>query len=617
MIKHDRPSIERNPSKMAYQAISQYGLIGNMYTAALVAMNGSIDWFCMPYFDSPSVFARMLDDERGGFFRIAPKEQCKEQQFYYPETNVLITRFLHPDGVGELADFMPVTEAMQQSGPPHYIFRRLTCVRGEIRFGLCCAPAFDYGRASHEIQLDQRGAIFRSGKNHMALISPSSLHVQENRVETELVLHEGETQTFVLNYSQTNHEDLLALRFYDEEVYERTIEFWHRWLNQCTYSGRWRETVYRSALILKLLTFEPTGAIVAAPTTSLPEELGGVRNWDYRYTWIRDASFTVYGLLRIGFVSEVSHFMQWLFDRIQEAGEENGQLKIMYRLDGGKVPLDQELPHFSGYRDSKPVRIGNSAAEQLQIDIYGELMDAVYLYNKYGDPISYNLWESLEPLLNWVCHNWRQKDQGLWEVRSKPEQFVFSKVMCWVALDRAIRLAQKRSFPADISHWLDERNKIYREVMEKGWNKEMNTFVQHYDSHALDASNLIMPMVFFLAPTDPRLQGTLDATLKHLVSDSLVFRYLNVDDGLSGGEGTFCMCSFWLVEALTRAGRVAEARLIFEKMLSYANHLGLYSEEISPTGDLIGNFPQAFSHFALISAAFNLNRTIDNARRKR
>ena len=598
---------------MTYKPISDYGLIGNMHTAALVGKDGSIDWYCLPHFDSPSVFAAILDEAKGGYFKIAPSEACNHQQFYYPETNVLISRFLHPDGVGELTDFMPVKTDGDFTGPePHQIFRRISCVRGSIHFRLECYPAFDYARADHRTEVGEKGAVFRDGQEgSMALGLCSDIPLQSigKGVEAEFTLSEGENLIFVLNLG-LNGNDPLAGDFDGDKALDEVIHYWQSWLGQCTYQGRWREMVYRSALTLKLLTFAPTGAMVAAPTTSLPEEIGGERNWDYRYTWIRDASFSLYALLRIGFTHEAGRFMDWLIARTTEKNPD-GSLQIMYGIDGRHELQESVLDHFEGYQGSSPVRVGNGAANQLQLDIYGELMDAIYLYNKYGTPVSYGLWNSLGPLLDFVCENWDKPDEGIWEVRSGKQHFVYSKVMCWVTLDRALRLADKRSFPADTIRWRETRDKIYKEVMSKGWDREQQSFIQHYDSTNLDASNLIMPLVFFVSPQDPRMLATLNRTMKYLVSDSLVFRYRDWEDGVSGGEGTFTLCTFWLVEALTRAGRVSEARLIFEKMLSYANHLGLYSEEISPTGELIGNFPQAFSHFSLISAAYNLDRAID------
>ncbi len=439
----------------------------------------------------------------------------------------------------------------------------------------------------------------------------------------DFTLIEGQTVTFALGGTASESLDNTNLLTEPEadEFFRTTVDYWRRWLAQSSYRGRWREMVERSALALKLLTYETTGTIVAAPTCSLPEELGGQRNWDYRYTWIRDAAFTLYALLRIGFTDEASRFMGWIEDCTKDLNPD-GSMQIMYGIDGRHDLKEETLDHLEGYKGSRPVRIGNGAYGQLQMDIYGELIDAVYLYDKYGTPISYDFWTHIRKLVNWVCDNWRRTDEGIWEVRGGQQHFVYSKVMCWVAVDRGLRLADKRAFPADRARWYSTRDKIYEEVMDRGWNSGLQSFVQSYGSDTLDASTLILPLVFFISPTDPRMLGTIDAINRSpavggLVSNSLVHRYDTgtTADGLTGDEGTFNMCTFWLVEALTRAGRfdrtrLNEARLMFEKMLSYANHLGLYAEETGPTGEALGNFPQAFTHLALISAAFNLDRAL-------
>ena len=588
-----------------------------MHSVALVGMDGSIDWLCFPHFDSPSIFAAILDDEKGGRFQISPASgdfTCK--QLYWPDTNVLITRFFSPDGVGEVTDYMPVG-APENGHGHHQLIRRVKVVRGEMSFRMECFPAFDYAREKHETRIAAGGACFYSSQLGLGLATRVPLEQRGSGAVAEFTLQEEQAAVFVLQELEAGAGCGVSLSEQEtEELLRQTVEYWRRWLSKCTYTGRWRERVYRSALALKLLTFEPTGAIVAAPTCSLPESLGGERNWDYRYTWIRDAAFTLYGLLRIGFTEEAAQFMGWLESRCQHSNPD-GSLQLMYGIDGRSDLTEETLDHLAGYRGSRPVRIGNGAYDQLQLDIYGELMDAVYLYNKHGDPISYDLWTRLRVLVNWVCDNWQQKDEGIWEVRGGQRHFVYSKLMCWVAIDRGLRLASKRSFPADRDRWLKVRDEIYEEIMEWGWSAERKSFVQSYDDDTLDASNLIMPLVFFLSANDPRMLGTLDATNRSpkdggLVSNSLVYRY-DVEkspDGLEGEEGTFNLCSFWLVEALTRAGRVDEARLIFEQMLGYSNHLGLYSEEIGPGGEALGNFPQAFTHLTLISAAFSLNRVL-------
>ena len=585
-------------------------------------MNGSIDWLCLPHFDSPSVFAAILDDQKGGRFRISPVSAgARHKQFYWPSTNILVTRFLHADGVGELEDYMPVGGA---GSVPDELIRRVRVVRGSMSFHLECRPALNYARSSHTTRLDEHGVRFDGPGISLGLAAPMRLQRDGDGVVADFVLKEGEKAAFVLRLLDPNDQQRRCPGVDEaEDLFRATVEFWRRWLSKCTYKGRWREVVERSALTLKLLSFEPTGAIVAAATCSLPEAIGGVRNWDYRYTWIRDAAFTLYGLVRIGFTEEAARFLAWLKDRWQDADSSGaGPLQLMYGIDGRVDLTEETLDHLDGYRGSRPVRIGNAAHRQLQLDIYGELMDAVYLHNKYVEPIDYDSWTRLRRLIDWLCDNWNREDEGIWEVRGGRRNFVYSKVMSWVAVDRSLRLADKRSFPADRTRWLQTRDAIYEDVLTKGWNSHRKAFVQAYGSDALDASSLLMPLVFFMAPNDPRMVSTVDAIRKQLdagglAADGLVYRYdpAAAPDGLPGREGTFNMCSFWLVEALTRAGRtdpsrLEGARLLFEQMLGYANHLGLYAEQTGPSGEALGNFPQAFTHLALISAAFNLDRTL-------
>ena len=607
---------------MTYQPIQNYGIIGNMRTVALVGLNGSIDWLCFPHFDSPSVFGAILDDKKGGRFQIAPvREGNTTKQLYWPDTNILITRFLSPDGVAEIQDFMPVSFAGRSSWQ-NQLIRRVKGIRGSLEFRMQCHPAFDYARAPHDVRIHKQGVTFHSLQLSLGLASDVPFISVREGVEATFTLQEGQSAIFGLRSIQPDEgcgwcpsEDEA------EKLFEGTVEFWHRWLSQCTYAGRWREMVYRSALVLKLLTFEPTGAIVAAPTCSLPEMIGGGRNWDYRYTWLRDAAFSIYALLRIGFRTEATAFMQWMETlSLDENGDSPPQ--IVYGIDGRRDLNEQTLDHLEGYKGSRPVRIGNGAYSQLQLDIYGELLDSLYLYNKHVMPISYDVWSRVRRRLNWLCDHWQLPDEGIWEVRGGRRHFIYSKVMCWVAFDRGLRLAEKRSFPAERSRWLDARDKIYEEVILKGWSEKRQAFVQHYDSESLDASNLIMPLVFFMSPTDPRMLKTIETINRGssqggLVNDGLVYRYDTAqgEDGVMGDEGTFNICTFWLVEALTRAGRtdrknLDEARLLFERMLGYANHLGLYAEQTGPSGEALGNFPQGFTHIALISAAFNLDRAL-------
>jgi GH15 family glucan-1,4-alpha-glucosidase len=605
-----------------YQPIENYGVIGNMRTVALAGMHGSIDWFCYPDIDSPSIFGALLDDAKGGRFRIAPvDESVRRKQFYWPSTNILVTRFFNDEGIVELQDLMPLRRGVILPGS---IYRRLRCVRGKVHFRVECRPAFDYGRQPHQLTLCQYGARFDSAGLSITLSSSVPLSEGESSsAGAQFVLEQGQSALFILTgcvgrESAPPPPDEEAA----EELFNETVKYWRDWLSACNYRGRWREQVQRSALLLKLLTFQPTGAIVAAPTCSLPEVIGGGRNWDYRYTWIRDAAFTVYAFVRIGFKEEAAAFVDWLANFTARTPRIEDRGRTLLTVHGEPQAPEEILSHWEGYRGSAPVRVGNAAIDQFQSDIYGEAMDSLYLYNKHVSPISYDFWTRIRDRIDWICDNWQRPDNGIWEFRGRQEDFVYSKVMNWVALDRGLRLADKRSFPANRARWAAERDRIYEEVMTRGWNASRNAFTQSYGSEDLDASLLVMPLVFFMAPTDPRMLGTLDAIMKDprdggLLSDSLVHRYPPGKDGLAGDEGTFNMCSFWLVEALTRAGqadpeKLDQARIIFERMLGYANHLGLYAEQTSSQGEALGNFPQAFTHLALISAAFNLDRVLGN-----
>ncbi len=595
---------------MAYLPIEDHGIIGNLRTAALVGADGTVDWLCLPRFDSPSVFAAILDDEKGGHFRLKPRSYARSQQLYLPDTNVLLTRFLSPEGVAEVLDLMPVLE---RRGDRQRLVRGVRVVRGAVTMKAECKPAFHYARQNHEVHVGKKGAVFESSGASLGLATDVPLAKgPKGTAQARFTLKEGEKAAFVLS-QLAGGEDGPGEPLSAEAVFDllwEQVEYWRRWLSTCTYHGRWREAVHRSALALKLMVYEPTGALVAAPTMGLPEAIGGERNWDYRYSWLRDAAFTLYALISIGFEEEARNFMGWLEECCRQSGR---TLMPLYAIDGSTDVPETELSHLSGYRGSRPVRLGNGAHTQLQLDLFGAVLDAAYLYNKYGAPVDYDVWENLHRVLDWLCDNWREPDEGMWEVRGGRQHFVSSKVLSWVALDRALRIARQRGLPAEEGRWSEQRNAIYREVMKEGWNPQKNSFVQHYGSQALDASLLLMPLVKFVGPTDPRWLSTLDRIQEDLVHDNLVDRYevgLAADDGFSSKEGSFSLCSFWLVECLTRAGRLGEARFALEKMFSYANHLGLYAEEIGPSGEALGNFPQAFTHLSLISAAVHLDRAL-------
>jgi GH15 family glucan-1,4-alpha-glucosidase len=608
-----------------YPNISDHGLIGDLQTAALVDTRGTIDWFCFPRFDSPSVFASLLDTDRGGFCRIAPDmTDYVTRQLYLPDSAILVTRFMTDEGVGEVIDFMPVAE-----GPAtdrHRVVRIVRVVRGSMRFIMEAQPRFDYGRAKHETRVMDQGAVFSSESDDFQL----TLHrvgdpVQrdgrrageveriDDGISVHITLHAGETTGLMLESGGAAPRQVSTGEV--TELFEQTRDYWRRWLDRSTYTGRWREMVTRSAMTLKLMTYAPTGALVAAPTAALPEQVGGERNWDYRYTWVRDASFSVYALLGLGYTEEARAFVGWLMHRITESvGDASGPLKIMYRVDGSSDLFEETLDHFEGYRGSSPVRIGNGAADQLQLDIYGEAMDSIYLADTNGLQLPHEGWTQIRRVIDWLCDNWDQSEEGIWETRGGRQSFTYGRVMCWVAFDRAIRLAQSHGRPASIDRWTQERDKIYEQIISKGWHEGRKAFVQHYDTDVLDASLLQMPLMGFVAPRDPLWISTLSAMDEELVSDSLVYRYnpSASPDGLRGSEGTFSLCSFIYVDALARSGRLDDARLTFEKMMTYSNHLGLFSEEIGLTGEQIGNFPQAFSHLALINAAVNLDYQLDH-----
>jgi len=672
-----------------YVAVSDHGLIGNLRTAALVSLDGSIESYCVPHFDSPSIFARILDKDKGGHFSITPTIPFSTKQNYLPSSNVLQTKFMNDQGVVSVTDFLPRPRKDVGHSTPKpllpWLIRRIECVRGSLPVIVQCAPAFNYARSAHittfiddETIPDgvQKKALFKSDELSLDLryISECSQNASEDVHPPEVVLKlldlsakghkgpgvqslftltEGQVVTFVLrtppedlppvipgqdnkNKGKIPREDSPPTSFHKRRVEDpyltkellssllhTTIKYWYDWVSQSTYTGSWKEAVLRSALALKLLTFELTGAVVASPTFSLPEFIGGVRNWDYRATWIRDSSFTLYALIRLGFTEEANSFLEFIFERLRHKNAD-GSINIMYTIHGGSELEEIELNHLDGHKQSRPVRIGNGAATHIQLDIYGELMDCVYLGQKFGKPLSYDDWVLVRELVDYVVAHKNDIDLSIWEVRNHMRNFTFSKLMLWVAIDRGLRLADKRSLPCpNRLKWLEARDELYEEIMVKAWNKEGKYFGQTYeDTSALDSCVLIMPLVFFMPASDPRFLGTLKQCLKSpekggLTSNGLVYRYdvSKSSDGVAGEEGTFCMCTLWCIEALTRAGQtdrklLPKAVSMFEDFLLYLNHVGLCTEEISEAGEALGNAAQAFTHVTLISAAYNLSRTL-------
>jgi GH15 family glucan-1,4-alpha-glucosidase len=603
---------------MSYQPIENYGIIGDLNTIALSGMNGSIDFMCFPYFDSPSVFASLLDENKGGYFLITPKlKDSKNKQMYIPDTNVLLTRFLSEDGVGEITDFMPVDN---NSGG--MLIRRVTNVRGSLDYRMWCCPRFNYARSEHSAEMagSENVVVFTSkgpDKTKLRLKSNTSLQLKDGDAFAEFSLKEGQSVDFILEQADSKKSTGSNTdKFVSSKMFE-TMNYWKDWVSLSKYRGRWIGIINRSALVLKLMTSIKYGSLIASPTFSLPEFIGGDRNWDYRYTWIRDASFTIYTLINLGYVKEAGAFMKWVEKECQDIGNA-GYLGLMRSINGNNTPDEKVLQNLEGYKKSYPVRIGNNAKDQIQLDIYGELMDSVYLYNKYGEPISFGFWNDITGQINWLCDNWSLEDEGIWEVRGGKRQFLYSRLMCWVAFDRAIRLAKMRSFPVP-GRWPEERDKIFRTIFDDFWNDKLKSFVQYKGADTVDASVLLMPLMRFISPTDPMWLSTLEQVEKELVSDSLVYRYRHTEaapDGLKTGEGTFSMCTFWYIECLSRSGQLQKARLYFEKMIGYANHLGLYSEQLGFQGEHLGNFPQAFTHLGLISAAINLNTRLNDERNR-
>lgn len=591
--------------------IEDYGLIGNLNTTALVSKQGSIDFLSYTRFDSPTIFGALLDREKGGFFSIEVEcEQVNHKQLYLPDTAILLTRYLTNVGIAELTDFMPLEEEENQ----FILVRKLKVIKGNLNIRVELRPRFEYGKYEFNLEQEDDHLVMRSKgpeANTCHLLCNLDFKMEGASLTTEICLSAGDEINFALVSANTEHSESnksKSLEYYANQSFENTIHFWRNWTNKSTYTGRWRDIVNRSAITLKLLTSCRYGSPIAAATLGLPERIGAERNWDYRYTWIRDAAFTMYSFLRLGYTDEARKFIAWIQQRSLEIDTAEA-LKLMYRIDGTINLEEVTIPHLEGYQGSDPVRAGNDAFNQFQLDIFGELIDTIYLYNKNAEPISYDFWLSLIKFIDYVCQHWKRKGHGMWEVRDEKREFLISKVMSWVALDRGIRIAENRAFPAPLERWRQTRDDIFNDVFNNFWNPELGAFVQYRGATTLDASALLIPLVRMLSPKEPRWISTLRAIEKELVTDSLVYRYKlsnGASDGLSDDEGTFSMCSFWYIECLAKSGQLEKAILCFEKMLGYANHLGLYSEQISLNGEQLGNFPQAFTHLGLISAAYQL-----------
>jgi len=594
-------------------------MVGDLQTAALVSSGGTIDWWCTPRFDSPSIFASLLDSERGGHCRLAATNSDAEamtRQLYMSDTAILITRFLGSEGVGEVADFMVPIES-REATERHRLIRAVRVVRGKRTFAFECRPRFDYARAGHALaRTGEDSAVFRGpGVDlHLQAVGPMALQAEDGDITTRFTLEAGQTAAIVLTTDAAGSQPPAPLSEDDIRAeFESCNAFWHRWLRKSTYRGRWQDMVNRSAITLKLLTYAPTGAPIAALTMGLPEQIGGERNWDYRYTWIRDASLSVGSLIDLGFEEEANAFREWVRDRVSAGGTVSGEpLQIMYRIDGDPHLSEEILDHLEGYRGSAPVRAGNAAADQIQMDIYGE---AIYALTQSKEVGSVRQWNGITKIVDWLADHWDRPDEGIWETRGGREDFTYSRLMTWVAFDRSIRLATAVARPADLARWTRTRDEIFQQIIHRGWHDKREAFVQHYDTDVLDASLLLMPKVGFIPPRDPAWLSTLDAMDRELVSDGLVYRYdpEASPDGLRGSEGTFSLCSFMYIEALAHADRLRQARYDFDKILTYANHVGLFAEEIGLSGEQLGNFPQAFTHLALISAAITLNEHLERA----
>jgi GH15 family glucan-1,4-alpha-glucosidase len=600
-------TMERAP----FKPLADYAVIGDQRTCALVGTDGSIDSFCFPRFDSPSVFAALLDPERGGYWQIAPRlPDASRRQLYIPDTNVLLTRSLSTGGVGELVDFMPV----EDRGGARALVRRARAVRGELEFDCVLAPRFAYATANHRVIRTADGSIVFESEDGIALRLRVDVPCElvDGDVRARFRLRTGETASFVLEPAELGDASPWQTSKALDEAFDRTVRYWHRWARRSSYRGRWVEPVHRSALVLKLMQDADHGTFVAAPTFGLPEWPGGTRNWDYRYVWIRDTAFALHALHRLGIVDEADRFIEWV-SRLDPPRSGEAPLRVLYRVDGRSDTQEQVLEQLSGYLDSRPVRVGNAAADQLQLDIFGELLDTIAIYDRDREPVHLDTWRLVTEIADWVAGNWQLEDDGIWEMRSGRREFLHSRVMCWVALDRAMHLAARNSLPGANDRWHRERDAIFDDVQRRFWSSELGAFVQTPSRSTVDASSLVMPLVRFISPTDPRWRSHLREVERVLVEDATVYRYPphRRDDGLPGPEGSFSVCSFWFVECLALAGEIERAQLLFDKMLSYANHVGLYSEQLGPAVEHLGNMPQLLTHLGLINAATTLDRVLD------
>ena len=590
-----------------YLPIEDYGIIGNLQTAALVSLTGSIDFMCFMRFDSPTIFCRLLDADHGGHFSVQPLMQdMVTKQLYLPDSNILVTRFFSEEGIAEIIDYMPVNEQELNLA----VIRKITTVRGKINFKMTCAPRFNYARDKHTLKQESDQAYVFVPQTQtqppMRLLSDIPLKVDDTDLSASFTLTETDTACFVLETYDNKKNRTGSLHDYVSDTYKDTIRYWQNWVSKSTYNGRWKEMVNRSALTLKLLISHHYGSIVAAPTFSLPEAIGGERNWDYRYTWIRDAALSMHAFLQLGFMDEAAAFLQWIKNQ-----STNQELQLMFAIDGETRLDEYVLDNMDGYRHSKPVRVGNDAHKQLQMDIYGQLLETIYVFTVHGGDVTYDYWKIINGYVDQVIKNWQEPDHSIWEVRGAKREFLYSRLMCWVAMDRAIKIAERFSFPYDILKWHTVRDEIFKDVNENFWNEERQAYVQSKDSNNLDASALIMPILNIISPFSERWKKTMDAIDKELRSDVMVYRYREQKDeidGLKGREGTFTVCSFWHVECLALMNETEKAKEHFEKMLGYANHLGLYAEQLGMKGEFLGNFPQAFTHLGLISAALQLGK---------